>query len=334
MLSTVWDFIQRQLFQMEWLYELVNAIIVYSGISMESKLGASLHFFLYDLIKILLLLIILIFILSYVQSYFPPERTKRVLRKYKGLTARTVAALLGTVTPFCSCSSIPIFIGFTSAGLPVGITFSFLISSPLVDLASLVLLGSIFGWKVAVAYMVVGIILAIAGGTYIEKMGMEKYVEDFAKKSFNLMTVPQYTRIQRIKYAYGELKNTVKNVFVYIVVGVFIGSLIHNWIPSSWVENVLGDGNPFAVITATIISIPMYGDIFGTIPIAEALFAKNVGIGTVLAFMMGVTALSLPSLIMIKKVMRPKLFITFTGFVSIGIIIIGYIFNFLQEYLV
>jgi len=334
MISGVWDFIQRQLFQMEWLYALVDMLLLGTGISMETKMGASIHFFFYDLIKILLLLIILIFILSYVQSYFPPERTKRILGKYKGLSARVMAALLGTVTPFCSCSSIPIFIGFTSAGLPVGITFSFLISSPLVDLASLLLLGSIFGWKVAVAYTVVGLILAVAGGTYIEKMGMEKYVEDFAKKSFNIMIVPQFTKMQRMRYAYEQLKNTVKNVFVYIVIGVFIGALIHNWIPSAWVENVLGASNPFSVITATLISIPMYGDIFGTIPIAEALFAKNVGIGTVLAFMMGVTALSLPSLIMIKKVLKPKLFITFTGIVCIGIIIIGYVFNILQGYLV
>lgn len=334
MMSDFWSFIQTQVFQMEWLYELVNTLLLYAGMSIETRVGASIHFFFYDLIKIFLLLIILIFILSYVQSYFPPERTKRILGKYKGFNARIIAALLGTVTPFCSCSSIPIFIGFTSAGLPVGITFSFLISSPLVDLASLLLLGSIFGWKIAVAYMLVGVILAVVGGTYIEKMGMEKYVEDFAKKSFSIMAIPKFTQKERVKYAYTQSKETARKVFIYIVVGVFIGALIHNWIPSTWVESILGDSNPFSVITATIIAIPMYGDIFGTIPIAEALFAKGVGIGTVLTFMMGVTALSLPSLIMIKKVIQPRLFFTFTGIICIGIICIGYLFNLLQQYLI
>ena len=335
MLLAIWDFFQGQVLGMRWLYDLITTVLLGMGVDTTSRLGGSVHFFFYDVIKIFILLVVLIFVISYIQSYFPPERTKKILGKYKGVWANSMGALLGTVTPFCSCSSIPIFIGFTSAGLPVGITFSFLISSPLVDLASLIVLTSVFGAKIAIAYVVVGLIIAIVGGTLIEKMGMEKYVEDFAKEPARLnMLTTRITRKQRAIYAYGELKNTIQKVYMYILVGVFIGALIHNWIPAAWVENTLGSNNPFSVIIATLISIPMYGDIFGTIPIAEALFAKNVGIGTVLAFMMGVTALSLPSLIMIKKVIKPKLFVSFVGIITLGIISMGYIFNFLQAYLV
>lgn len=333
MILDILDSIQTQVFQMEWLHELVDSLLFFIGVSIESKVGASLQFFFHDLIKILLLLSILIFIISYIQSYFPPEHTKKILGKYKGLSARVVAAFFGSMTPFCCCSSIPIFIGFVRAGLPIGITFSFLISSPFVDLASLFVLGSIFGWKIAVTYTLVGIILAVIGGTYLEKMGMEKYLEDFSEEPLHTARIGELTQQQRIKLAYDQAKSTVKRLFMYIVLGLFIGALIYNWVPSRWIENIIGVDNPFAVIIATIISIPLHGDAFGIIPIAEALFEKNVGIGTVLAFMMGITGLSIPSLIMIRKIVKLKLFIAFIGIIFVGIIIIGYVLNILQGYL-
>jgi len=329
--ETVWLFFQNQILAMKWLNEVIGDLLNVVGLDIQSKLGGSLQFFIFDIIKIFVLLSILIFMISYIQSYFPPERTKKMLGKFHGVTANILAALLGTVTPFCSCSSIPLFIGFSSAGLPVGVTFSFLISSPLVDLGSLVLLMSIFGAKVAIAYVIVGLILAVIGGTLIEKLGMQKYVEDFVTgvsrvdiDSFEL------TKLERITYAKEQAQATVKKVFMYVLVGVGIGALIHNVIPEAIIQSILGTNNPFSVIIATVVGIPMYADIFGTIPIAEALFAKGVGLGTVLSFMMGVTALSLPSLIMLRKAVKPKLLGVFVAIVTVGIIVIGYGFNALQ----
>ncbi|TDW16060.1 hypothetical protein EDD63_1293 [Breznakia blatticola] len=301
------------------------------GINIHETLGASIHFFIYDVIKILWLLSVLIFGISYIQSYFPPERTKKILSRFRGIWANILSALLGTITPFCSCSSIPIFMGFTSAGLPVGVTFSFLISSPMVDLGSLVLLMSIFGWKIAVVYVLAGLIIAVLGGLLIEKLGMEKYVESFIKDAPNV-TIDDVNvgYKERIDFAKEQVVSTFKKVFPYVLVGVGIGALIHNVLPESFIQSILGKDNPFSVILATIVGIPMYADIFGTIPIAEALYAKGVGLGTVLSFMMAVTALSLPSMIMLKRAVKPQLLATFIAIVGISIMIIGYLFNVFQ----
>lgn len=320
---------------MKWLNSLIGSLLAFLGLDITSRLGGSIQFFFFDVIKIVILLCILIFIISYIQSYFPPERSKKILGRFHGLWANCIAALLGTVTPFCSCSSIPLFIGFTSAGLPVGVTFSFLISSPMVDLGSLVLLMSIFGTKVAVAYVIFGLIIAVIGGTLIEKFGMEKYVEDFIKNAANVnLESDEMTQADRLVYAKDQVASTFKKVFPYILVGVGIGAIIHNWIPETMVETVLGGNNPFGVVLATLIGVPMYADIFGTIPIAEALLYKGAQLGTVLSFMMAVTTLSLPSLIMLRKAVKPQLLWTFIVICTVGIILVGYLFNFLQPFLV
>lgn len=326
-----WNFIQNQVLGLKWLNTLIGNILVRLGLDIESKVGGSLQFFLYDTLKITFLLCILIFIISYIQSYFPPERSKKIMGKFSGIWANCMAALLGTVTPFCSCSSIPLFIGFTSAGLSLGVTFSFLISSPMVDLGSLVLLMSIFGTKIALAYVVLGLVVAVAGGTLIEKLQMEKYIEEFIVNADRVdIESPDLTQSQRLLYAREQVSSTFKRVFPYILVGVGIGSIIHNWIPESFIENILGDNNPFGVIIATLIGVPIYADIFGTIPIAEALLYKGAQLGTVLSFMMGVTTLSLPSMIMLRKAIKPRLLTVFIGICTFGIILVGYIFNIFQ----
>lgn len=327
-LRSIGLFLQDQVLGMKWLNKIIGEILELFGMDLTSVIGKSTRFFLYDTIKIFVLLSVMIFVISYIQSYFPPERTKKILSRFHGIWANILSALLGTVTPFCSCSSIPLFIGFTSAGLPVGVTFSFLISSPLVDLGSLVLLTSVFGFKIAIAYVIVGLILAVVGGTMLEKMGMEKYVESFVKNAASVdIESEDLTRHDRIQYAWQQVVATVKKVFLYVLVGVLIGALIHNVIPNKWIQTVLGTNNPFSPIIAALVGIPMYADIFGTIPIAEALAAKGVGIGTILSFMMGVTALSFPSVIMLKKVVKTKLLVAFVGIVTVGIILIGYFFN-------
>ena len=327
-MKEVWDFIQNQILGMKWLNALIGDGLGKVGIDIFSRMGGSIQFFLYDTIKILVLLSVLIFIISYIQSYFPPERTKKILGRFHGIKANILSALLGTVTPFCSCSSIPLFIGFTNAGLPVGVTFSFLISSPLVDLGALILLMSIFGARIAFTYVIVGLVLAVAGGTIIDKLGMEDYVVKFVSSGATVdIEEPNLSKKNRMIYAKEQVAATVKKVFLYILIGVGIGALIHNWIPESFIQTVLGVNNPFSVLIATVVGIPMYADIFGTLPIAEALFAKGVGVGTILSFMMGVTALSLPSMIMLKRVVKNKLLAIFIGVVAIGIIIIGYFFN-------
>lgn len=323
-----WLFFQNQILGMNWLNELIALLLTSVGIDITSNIGASIQFFIYDVIKITVLLCVLIFMISYIQSYFPPERSKKILGRFLGIKANIISALLGTVTPFCSCSSIPLFIGFTSAGLPLGVTFSFLISSPMVDLGSLVLLMSIFGIKIAVAYVIVGLIIAVIGGIVIEKMHMEKYVEAFIMKSSHVdISSPDLSKTERLQYAKEQVIETFKKVFPYILIGVGIGAIIHNWIPEAWIEGILGGNNPFGVILATIVGIPMYADIFGTIPVAEALLAKGALLGTVLAFMMAVTTLSLPSLIMLKKAVKPKLLALFIAICTLGIMIVGYLFN-------
>lgn len=328
-LTQVFGWLNDQLLKMTWLYELVRVLVEkVLRLSIEERVGGSIHFFIYDTIKIFILLSVLIFAISYIQSYFPPERTKKILGGIRGIKGNILGALLGTVTPFCSCSSIPIFIGFTSAGLPLGVTFSFLISSPLVDLASFLILMSFFGFKIALAYVVVGLVLAVAGGTFIDQLKMEEYVQGYVREIKNVdVQIEEMTRQERVSYSKDQVKEIIQRVWVYILVGVGIGATIHNWIPQSVIETVIGGNNPFAVILAAAVGIPMYADIFGTIPIAEALFGKGVGIGTVLSFMMAVTALSLPSMIMLSKVVKTKLLGIFIAIVSIGIIIIGYLFN-------
>lgn len=331
----VWGFIQDQLLGMKWLNGLIGAGLEALGLDVGGRIGGSVQFFIYDVVKICLLLCVLIFIISYIQSYFPPERSRRILGRFHGLGANIVSALLGTVTPFCSCSSIPLFIGFTSAGLPLGVTFSFLISSPMVDLGSLVLLMSIFGVRVAAVYVALGLVIAVAGGTLIERLHMEKYVESFILSAGGAdVDSPGLTVRERLAYAKDQMLGTFKKVFPYILVGVGTGALIHNWIPQSWVETALGSDNAFGVVLAALVGVPMYADIFGTIPVAEALLAKGAQLGTVLAFMMAVTTLSLPSMIMLRKAVKPRLLGVFIGVCTVGIIAVGYIFNALQPILI
>lgn len=331
----VWTFIQDQLLGMKWLNGLIGAGLEALGLDVDGRVGGSVQFFLYDVVKICVLLCVLIFIISYIQSYFPPERSRKILGRFRGIWANIISALLGTVTPFCSCSSIPLFIGFTSAGLPLGVTFSFLISSPMVDLGSLVLLMSIFGAKVAAVYVLLGLVIAVIGGTVIERLHMEKYVEGFVLSATGAdIDSPSLTPRERAQYAKEQMLGTFKKVFPYILVGVGIGAVIHNWIPQSWIETVLGSDNPFGVVLATIVGVPMYADIFGTIPVAEALLAKGAQLGTVLAFMMAVTTLSLPSLIMLRKAAKPKLLGLFIAVCVAGIIAVGYLFNAFQGILI
>lgn len=331
----IWDFIQNQILGMGWLHDLVGAVLSGLSLDIHSRIGGSIHFFIYDIIKIMVLLGTLIFIISYIQSYFPPERTKKILGRFHGLSANILAALLGTVTPFCSCSSIPLFIGFTTAGLPLGVTFSFLISSPMVDLGSLVLLMSVFGLKTAVVYVVSGLVIAVAGGTMIEAMHLEDQVEEFIRKGRRIdMEIETMHPKERMEYAWDQVISTAKKVFPYVIVGVAIGAMIHNWIPEEMVIAALGTGNPFGVLIATVCGIPMYADIFGCIPIAEALLAKGARLGVVLSFMMAVTTLSLPSMVMLRKAVKPKLLCIFVVICTLGIILTGYMFNVLQYYLI
>jgi uncharacterized membrane protein YraQ (UPF0718 family) len=325
----IFQWLNDQLLRMDWLSWLVRLLVEdVFGLDMASRLGGSLHFFIYDVIKIFILLSVLIFAISWVQSYFPPERTRRILGGMRGFKANLTGALLGTVTPFCSCSSIPLFIGFTSSGLPLAVTFSFLISSPLVDLASMILLASIFNWSIALAYMVVGIVLAVLGGTLIGKARMEQYVEAFVTQQ-KVLELPQeqLTLHDRLTYAREQVADIIRKVWLYILIGVGIGAAIHNWIPQDLITALIGSDNWWSVPLAALVGVPMYADIFGTLPIAEALVAKGVGLGTVLAFMMAVTALSLPSLIMLKKVVKAPLLALFLAIVVVGIMLIGYLFN-------
>lgn len=335
MIQFIWQFIQDQILGMKWLNDGIGQGLSAIGFDMNTRLGGSVQFFLYDVIKITILLCVLIFLISYIQSYFPPERSRKILGRFHGIGANILAALLGTVTPFCSCSSIPLFIGFTSAGLPLGVTFSFLISSPMVDLGSLVLLMSIFGAKVAVVYVIVGLIIAVLGGTIIEHMHLEDHMEDFIKQaSYVDIAYVSLSYQDRIQYAKEQVIQTFKKVFPYILIGVGLGAMIHNWIPETWIEKILGSENPFGVIFATLVGVPMYADIFGTIPVAEALLAKGAQLGTILSFMMAVTTLSLPSIIMLKKAIKPKLLGVFITICTVGIIVVGYLFNALSAFLI
>lgn len=334
----IWGFIQNQILGMQWLNLLVGNTLEKLGLDRDTHLFGGVQFFFYDVIKITILLCSLIFFISYIQSYFPPEKSKKIIGRFKGIWANIIGALLGTVTPFCSCSSIPLFIGFTSAGLPLGVTFSFLISSPMVDLGSLLLLVSIFGVKIAILYVVLGLVIAVVGGTVIEKLKLENEIEEFIRNAKSVsdieLDIPELTIADRVKFAKEQVIETFKKVFPYIIVGVGIGAAIHNWIPENWIIGILGSKNPFGVILATLIGIPIYADIFGTIPIAEALFAKGANLGSILSFMMAVTTLSLPSLVMLRKAIKPKLLKVFVGICIIGIIIVGYFFNAMQQFII
>ena len=331
----MWTFIQDEILGMHWLNRLIGSLVAMVGLDPASRIGGTVQFFFYDTIKIMVLLGFLILLISYIQSYFPPERTRKILGRFHGIGANCIAALLGTVTPFCSCSSIPLFIGFTSAGLPLGVTFSFLISSPMVDLGSVVLLMSIFGWKVAVVYVVLGLVVAVLGGTAIEKMKLENEVEEFIRRG-KMADIPQMelTARDRVRYAWEQVVETAKKVFPYVLIGVGIGAIIHNWIPEEFIVYLLGNNNPLGVVLATVAGVPMYADIFGTIPIAEALLAKGAQLGVVLSFMMGVTTLSVPSMIMLRKAVKPKLLGIFIAICTVGIIIVGYFFNAIQGILI
>lgn len=331
-LKSVWNFFQNEILGMRWLNRAIGSLLELCGLDPASKVGGSVGFFIYDIIKIMVLLGILIFIISYIQSFFPPERTRKILGRFNGIWANIISALLGTVTPFCSCSSIPLFIGFTSAGLPLGVTFSFLISSPMVDLGSLILLMSIFGWKVAVIYVILGLVIAVAGGTLIEKLHLENQVEEyiFSGKAVDVEQEKLHFK-ERVKYAWEQVVSTAKKVAPYVLAGVGIGAVIHNWIPQDFIIKILGNNNPFGVVIATLAGVPMYADIFGTIPIAEALLAKGALLGVVLSFMMGVTTLSLPSMIMLRKAVKPKLLGIFIAICTVGIIVVGYFFNLIQN---
>jgi hypothetical protein len=334
MTTSIWDFIQNQILGMQWLNALVERLLASFGLDTANRWVGSLQFFIYDVIKVTLLLCVLIFFISYIQSFFPPERSKKILSRFHGLGANTIAALLGTVTPFCSCSSVPLFIGFTSAGLPLGVTFSFLISSPMVDLGSLVLLTSIFGARIAVLYVILGLVIAVLGGSLIEKLHMESHIESFILQAGNVdIESPDLTTQDRLIYAKEQMVSTFKKVFPYILIGVGIGAFIHNWIPENWVVALLGRNNPFGVILATLLGVPFYADIFGTIPIAEALLFKGAQLGTVLSFMMSVTTLSIPSMVMLRKAIKPKLLALFIAICIVGIILVGYLFNAMQPFI-
>ena len=331
----IWEFVQNEVLGMQWLNRMIGSLLSLTGLNTESRIGNSIRFFLYDTVKIMVLLGVLILLISYVQSYFPPERSRKILGRFHGIRANIIGALLGTVTPFCSCSSIPLFIGFTSAGLPLGVTFSFLISSPLVDLGSLVLLMSIFGWKVAVVYVILGLIIAVAGGTMIEKLHLEQEIEEFIRNGKAIDLPQEELRFRdRLRYAWQQALDTIKRVYPYVLAGVGIGAVIHNWIPKEWVVTVLGSSNPFGVLLAAVFGIPMYADIFATIPIVEALLAKGALLGVVLAFMMGVITLSLPSMVMLRKAVKPRLLCIFIAVCTAGIIIVGYVFNVIQPWLI
>lgn len=337
-LKEIWNFVESQMLSMKWLNSLVESFLIRVGFERDNHIFESIHFFIYDVIKITILLCSLIFLISYVQSYFPPEKSRKILGRFRGVSANIVGALLGTVTPFCSCSSIPLFIGFSSAGLPLGVTFSFLISSPMVDLGSLLLLIGVFGTEVAVLYVIFGLIIAVVGGSIIEKLKLDDEIEDYIRNAKIIgdveLDTPKLTVNERINFAKEQVVETLRKVFPYIIIGVGIGAGIHNWVPEKWIVEILGNGNIFGVILATIIGIPIYADIFGTIPIAEVLLQKGANLGSILAFMMAVTTLSLPSLIMLRKAIKPKLLKVFILICTIGIIVVGYLFNIIQKFIV
>jgi uncharacterized membrane protein YraQ (UPF0718 family) len=312
-----------------WLENLITLLVEgVFGLDVHSKLGSSVHFFFYDVIKIIILLGIMIFAISYIRSYFSPEKTKKILSKFKGIKGNFIASLLGIVTPFCSCSSVPLFIGFVEGGVPLGLTFSFLITSPIVNEAAFTILLASFGWKLAVVYVVTGVIVGVFGGALIGKLKMEKYVEGYVyeMKSADVV-IEEMTQKDRLHFALDNMKDILKRIWIYLLIGIGIGAAIHGWVPEDFLSKYAGPDNPFAVIVGVIAGIPHFSNAMGTIPIAQALIGKGVGIGTALSFMMAVTALSLPEMILLRKVIKPKLIGVFVVIVGVGIILTGYLFN-------
>lgn len=312
------------LLKMQGLSEAVAQFLLSVGLSSSNAWFAVVHFFLYDTIKISLLLYFFVFLVSWLQSYFPPERTRSILLRHRGWRANTLAALLGTITPFCSCSSIPLFMGFTRAGLPRGVTFSFLISSPMVDLGALLILISVFNLKIAMAYVVMGLISAVVGGQLIEKFNPQTSAAPSTSLS---STVLEQSISARARFAFTMAGQVFRNVFLFVVIGVGLGAFIHNVVPTDWVLHWLGADNAYSVLTATLIGVPMYADIFGVIPVAQALLAKGAPVGTVVAFMMAVTTLSAPSLILLHRVISQRVLWTFVGVCTLTIVFNGFILN-------
>ena len=305
--------------------------LVYSvlNITKNTPLGNTVNFFVYDSIKIILLLAVIIFVVSYIRSFFPPEKTKKFLSKAKfPMLNNLLAALLGIVTPFCSCSAVPLFIGFVEAGVPLGVTFSFLISAPMVNEVALVLLWGLFGWKIALIYIVSGVIISTVAGWIMGKLKLEKWVEGFVYKieAKQVDDKKQATK-DRVDYAKKYAVDIVKSVWIYVIIGVGLGALMHGYAPNDLLVKYAGPNNFFAVPLAVLIGIPLYSNAAGTIPIVSVLIGKGMAMGTALAFMMAVTALSLPEFIILKKVLKPKLIVVYASVVGLGIIFTGYVFN-------
>ena len=312
-----------------WLDKLVTMLVenVFS-LSVETGIGSSVHFFIYDTIKIIILLGVMIFAISYIRSYFPPEKTKKVLSKFSGLGGNFMASLLGIVTPFCSCSSVPLFIGFVEAGVPLGLTFSFLITSPIVNEAAFAILLGTFGWKIALLYVVTGVIIGTFGGAIIGKLKMEKHVESYVYEMQTAdIDIKKMSQKDRVTFALNNMKDIIKRIWLFLIIGIALGAAIHGWAPAEFLSKYAGPENPFAVLVGVVAGIPLYSNALGTIPIAEALIGKGVGIGTALSFMMAVTALSLPEMILLRKVIKPKLIAAFVIIAGIGIVLTGYLFN-------
>lgn len=317
------------IFNFGWLYDLIKILVEdVFGLQMGTMLGESVHFFFYDVIKIIILLSLMIFLVTYIRSYFPLEKTKGIIEKHGGVSAHIMASLLGIVTPFCSCSSIPLFIGFVEAGIPIGVTFSFLITSPIVNEAAFaVLLGS-FGWKIAAIYVVTGVVVGVVGGLIIRMLKMEKEVEGYVYEiKTGKAVVENLSQKERVDFAFSHVLEIVKKIWIFLLIGIGIGALIHGWAPAEILSKYAGRDNPIAVVVAVVFGIPLYSNALGTIPIAEALINKGVGIGTALSFMMAVTALSLPEMVLLRKVIKPKLIAAFVVITGIAIIIVGYLFN-------
>ncbi|MBM7853917.1 uncharacterized membrane protein YraQ (UPF0718 family) [Desulfohalotomaculum tongense] len=314
-----------------WLDYLMRLLVTeVFGLSMDSRLGSSVHFFFYDTVKIIILLGIMIFAISYIRSYFPPERTKKILTRFGGVKGNIMASLLGIVTPFCSCSSVPLFIGFVEAGIPLGVTFSFLITSPIVNEAAFAILLGTFGVKIAAVYVAAGVLLGVLGGIVIGRMKMEKEVEDYVYKlKVGEAEIQEMTVQERIDFALNNVKDILRRIWLFLFIGIGLGAAIHGYAPEAILARYAGPDNPLAVFVATILAIPLYSNALGTIPIAEALINKGVGIGTALAFMMATTALSAPEMILLRKVIKPRLIANFVLITGIGIVIVGYLFNFL-----
>ncbi|WP_297425531.1 permease [Clostridium sp.] len=303
------------------------------GIAKDSSLGSALNFFVFDSIKIFILLLIIIYAITFIRSFFPPEKTRKILAKNKGsaFVGHVLAALLGIVTPFCSCSAVPLFIGFVEAGVPLGVTFSYLIAAPMVNEVALGMLYGLFGWKIALIYIASGEIIAIVSGIILGKMKLEKYVEGYVYeiKVNSDLDLPDPTMKERLMDSWTFTRDLIKKIWIYVIIGIAIGGVMHGWIPAGALAQYAGKDNPFAVFVAVAIGVPLYSNAAGVIPLVSELTRAGVATGTALAFMMAVTALSLPEMILLRRVLKPKLLAIFVSIVGLGIVFTGYMFNFL-----